>query len=82
MIIQRSNTDALDEPEFNEPASTISQHNNSDPSPSRALHSTTSSFWIGRSNEEIAPQSDYVSHVPSLRQIYGADYNKGKKKKI
>ena len=35
-------------------------------------------FWIARSDEEIAPPINDVNSGPSIRQIYGANYHKGK----
>jgi hypothetical protein len=76
--MQRSNTDAINQSEDVETESMIAHDISCDSRPSSGRHSIASSFWIGRSDEEVAPQSESVSHVPSLRQIYGADYNRGK----
>ena len=39
----------------------------SDPAPT-----LISSFWIGRSNEEITPPENDVGRVPTMQIIYGA----------
>ena len=39
--------------------------------------SSVSSFWIARSQEEIVPEAPPVGRVPTFRELYGHNMNRG-----